>query len=348
MVKINYNNLPFNYYNPYRSQLPLEKENPCPDGSQLPKDSWEKIKDSITAWAETHLFTDYEKEIDFAGRFTKILDQSVFTVVGTMNTIVLADKLFHLKFQKLPILRTFPLLLPVLNIPLNMAFFGFAVAEIFTEMINFRRETQLLRKLNISNKNPFEKLEWIRKRYFSLKSEEEEKIKQCVEKHLNGESPQKKAEQFDLLAGKVLKWKYQRLKRRISSPLAKEVLTQINGILCDLESSDSTIIDKAYRKAEILFTSISRQAKNKIFVNILEITALGISIVSMILFLAGISAGVFFTIMAAASLFLGVLSLLIEHGKIDKEVEKLYNAMHRFNLHIKEHLTPSPSYREAL
>lgn len=341
MNKINFKVEPFSYSNPYHE--PKEKKPHWNQKIFILTDSWTNLTNRIVHWGEKHLFRDFEQETDFAGKATKILDNGVVAVVGTMEGVVLTHHLFHFKMGKLPVLRSFPTLLKIITLPIKTLFLGFSIVEGITEGINLHRVKKFLSRLEALKRNPLAQFEWIKREYFTLTEKEERKIQEYIEKAIPMFSSEQKEVQFDRIAEKVLKIKFQRLKRRITSKLAKEMVKEMPQIIQNLESTIPRIQVNGEKRAEILLSSLTRQAKNKILVHTLGMIAIGISLLSLSLFLAGIPAGFFFTLMGILSFLIVACCFAIDKGIIEREGEKLYDALDHFNLHVKEILAPSPS-----
>lgn len=351
MKEVDFNKSPFSIYNPYESSSAIRGEGDARligKRVQIEDDSLIDFANRVTEWGKTLLFNDYEKQLDFSGKVARILDWSTLFTVGSMQAILITERLFHYNITHLPVFKAFPTLLKILTLPTAIFFLVMTIFEGFVELVNLRRAGQLLYHLRIRQKDPLAQLQWVKEHYFTLDQKEGKKIEVYIEQTMPLLSQVEKARRFEQIAHKALRLKYEGLKRRISPGLAEEVLSQIHTISKDLESFSPVTKAKAAQRAEVLMKSLTRQTKNKILVHVLGVTALGITLISLSVFLAKVTTTAFFAIMGAMSISLTVLSFLINKGTVAKETEKLYDKLEKFNLQVKENSVLFPLWLKAL
>lgn len=284
-----------------------------------------------------NLFTNEEKRLEFIGIAAKILDWGVFAVVGGIEGTVLAEKIIQpLHLTHLPIIKTFPTILPLIMIPAAVFFLAIAAFEAFIEFLHLRRGVSLLNSIEKRKEDPIGAMKWLKSRFFTLDEGEAKRIHTFIEKSAPHFSPKQKARRFDEIAEKALEIKFDSLKRRITPGLAEEVRKELNNIHGSKE------------RAEILMNSLSRQAKNKVLVHAVAILALSCTIISMSVFLAGIAAGPFFVIMGAIAISLLLISVILAKGVMAKEGERLYDKLAKISQQVVDHSNDLALFQEAL
>lgn len=334
MIELSLKSLPFYYLNPYKSPSNSVIGNiPSCSNSEIEKrDPVLKIANRITNWSKKFLFNDFEKQVDFIGKGANLLDRGIVIIIGAVEGGVFLNHLLHLKLQKYPIVSAFPLFLKLIAFPVNAFFIGTAGIQLGAEIIYLRRVGNFLHNLHSLKESPLAQLEWVRSNYFVLNQKEIQKIQTYIDKAFPFSSMAEKGDKFDQIASKILQNKYEALKRRISPGIAEELAQQFTSITEGLKSYDLAIRDKAIEKAHILMSSMTTQAKNKVLIHVLGILAITLSLISLILFLAGGIGAPLLLTFGAISFALVTMRFIIEKGLVKKEVELLYDRMQEFQL----------------
>lgn len=331
MSEVNFNNSPFYYSNPYKNPLKFEMGNHfllenLPDTKE--HDAFLRLADRIAKEGKKFLFQDLEKQVDFVGKTAKLLDKGIMAVVGSVDGVVLLNQFLHLQLQKYPVVSFFPVLMKLLSFPITSFFIGSAVIQEGAELINLRRVGNFLQSIDSLKERPLAQLNWIRANFFVLHQGEAKKIKNYIDRSMPFSKGHEKEAKFDQIAGKVLQMKYEALKRRVSPGIAKEIVLQFNSISKGLRSFNKKVREKAIQKAHILMNSVTTQAKNKILIHVLGILAISISLLSMILFLVGLSGFSVLIGLGVISFSLVIMRFILEKGMLKKEVEKLYDRLY--------------------
>jgi len=316
-VEINHQIPIFNPYETFSDESQEEAiENAVKKSTSAPNEKVIELADKVVEWGQDRLFTDYEKAIDSLGAGAKALDWGVFSVVASMQGVVVIDSIFRLKALSLHPLSKIPVILPLLTFPLAIFFFFMGCIEGVVEFINLKRVSNFLHSME--KKDPEIQLEWLKKRYFSLDSKEASKIYHFIERLFPNLPLEEKAKNFGRIAQKALKIKFESLKRRITPDLAEEVFKEI---------SKEPKSPEDIHRVQCLMESVKRQAKNKTVVHILGLAAISLSLISITGLVIGVTHGFFFVALATGAIGLLALQFIMKKGTLAKEVERFYNRL---------------------
>ena len=296
-------------------------QNPyCIDG-QAPRSlpTYKNRVHHLVELGQKRLFPNYEKRVAFAGVAAKVLDHSVFGVVGGMDGILMVDRIFHLNCTR-PLFKTLPTILKVTAIPSAIFFFAMGIIEGISELMNLKNSVQFLYQMT-KKSSEREHLNWIKSNYFALSECEISKIYDFVEcsqlRALTDSTREEKAWRFDQIREKALTVKFEALSRRITPDLAKrlaEALENPSGI------------------EECIIESLTRQLKVKTLVHALGLAAIALTLICVSSIFLGLSGGVFFTILAATSIALTTASFLLDKGRVNSEAVRFYDKIRAIRL----------------
>lgn len=315
------NNNQLTIYNPYRDQGALQ---PSAVSAIAQKTLQKSFVERVLDWSKGRLYRDYERHLEILDTGTWLLNKGVVVVVGGMQAAVIADGLFQLNLVKNGIFSFFPAILKLVLAPASIFFLIIGMIESIFEIINLKRAVELFKSVK-KEKNPLDGLEFIKAKYFTLETEETQKIYEMIEEKLPDADPATKADRFDQIAKRALEIKFENLKRRITPGLADEVKVQLHSIMKDLQSPDAAVQSGAQRKAKHLMDSVSTQAKNKIIIHVLGILAIFFTVLSAIGMISGVGSAGFFIAMGVCTAAAVILKWIVQKRAYEKEVEKFYD-----------------------
>lgn len=327
----------FSYYNPFRAESykTLQPDSVTRDETDS---NIIKLADRFFMGWACLFHSDIEKQVDLAGRVATALDWGTFAFVGVAEAYIFLDRFAPTGTSTIKMMRFSHLL----SITSAAAFLGFGLVEGFVEVANLKRTALLLKNLHESGKTPLEKLNWIKTHYFSLRERDVVEIKKYINKAYADIPVHQQAEKYDAIAHLILRNRFRQFGSRITHSLAKKVGLELNGVMKGLNSYNPIERYKATIKAEKLIESIDRQAKNKIVVHAFVLVAITITIISMVILLAGVVCPPFFITMTTLSALFMLVSILVSKGTLDREVDMLHKSLEEIKLPVMDVLRDLP------
>lgn len=135
---------------------------------------------------------------------------------------------------------------------------------------------------SIEEKVYLSQLTKLHENYFQISPKKEKKIRDYVEKQLEGKTSQEKEERIHLITQANLQRYKNNLIRRVHPWLANKIEESVPHIIQNLQSPQADKKEEAMRKAESIFKDIRIQSQKKLMIHIIGLVALALTIAGLI------------------------------------------------------------------